>query len=104
MDIQVASNFERYLYYRAGGDPTAVRALMDRFRSDGRLSVKPLSDGRMDDVIVAGSANTAETMETIRAFMPTTGTCWIRIPRSECTWRGSIRRKASMTQGAILSL
>jgi len=68
MDIQVASNFERYLYYRSGGDPTAVRALMDRFRAEGRLSVKPLRDGRVDDVIVAGSANTAETMEIIRRF------------------------------------
>ena len=32
MDIQVASNFERFLYYRLGSDPARVRAAMDEFR------------------------------------------------------------------------
>lgn len=68
MDIQVASNFERYLYYRSGGDPVAVRGLMDRFRAEGRLTVAAFPGGRVDDLIVAGSATTADTLETIRAF------------------------------------
>lgn len=68
MDIQVASNFERYLYYRCGGDACAVRALMDQFRERGQLQVAPIAEGRVDDIIVAGSANTGETLETIRAF------------------------------------
>ncbi len=68
MDIQVASNFERYLYYRSGGDSVAVRGLMDRFRAEGRLRVAVLPGGRVDDLIVAGSATTADTLETIRTF------------------------------------
>ncbi|NBD37169.1 MAG: threonine synthase [Verrucomicrobia bacterium] len=36
MDIQVASNFERFLYYHEGGDPDRVRSIMSRFREDGR--------------------------------------------------------------------
>jgi threonine synthase len=39
MDIQVASNFERFLYYRLGGDAARVIALMERFRSTGACAV-----------------------------------------------------------------
>ena len=35
MDIQVASNFERFLYYRVGRDPARVRAVMEQFRATG---------------------------------------------------------------------
>ncbi|MEF2966713.1 threonine synthase [Paenibacillus sp. M1] len=39
MDIQVASNFERYLYYLNGEDAETVAALMDGFRKEGRIAV-----------------------------------------------------------------
>ena len=39
MDIQVASNFERYLYYLVGEDPNAVSALMDQFKTKGKIIV-----------------------------------------------------------------
>lgn len=35
MDIQVASNFERFLYYQTGRDPARVREIMTTFRADG---------------------------------------------------------------------
>ncbi len=63
MDIQVASNFERYLYYRAGADATRVRSLMDGFHRTGRLS---LDDGR-DPLLVAGRGDTAATLAAIGA-------------------------------------
>jgi threonine synthase len=68
MDIQIASNFERYLYYRMGEDETRLQDLMKQFATDGRLSLSPLPGGRIDDLIVAGSGNTAETLATIREF------------------------------------
>jgi threonine synthase len=68
MDIQVASNFERYLFYRTGEDALVLRDLMAGFGKSGRLTVAPLPDGRIDDLISAGSANTAETLATIRKF------------------------------------
>jgi len=67
MDIQVASNFERYLYYHVGEDPVRLSALMKSFAANGRLDLAP-KGSRMDDVIVAGTANTAHTLETIREF------------------------------------
>jgi threonine synthase len=68
MDIQVASNFERYLYYRTGADALVLREIMAGFSTSGRLAVTPLPDGRIDDLISAGSANTAETKAIIRKF------------------------------------
>ncbi len=40
MDIQVASNFERLLYYRVGRDPERLLALMDEFKATGRCRVE----------------------------------------------------------------
>ena len=40
MDIQVASNFERFLYYRAGQDPDRLRALMEEFKATGRCRLE----------------------------------------------------------------
>jgi threonine synthase len=39
MDIQVASNFERYLYYLLDEKPNEVSAFMDQFKSDGKIVV-----------------------------------------------------------------
>jgi threonine synthase len=36
MDIQVSSNFERFLYYNLGRDPAAVRQVMHTFKTTGR--------------------------------------------------------------------
>lgn len=41
MDIQIASNFERYLYYMLDGDTDRVRTLMADFRTTGRLAFPP---------------------------------------------------------------
>lgn len=68
MDIQVASNFERYLFYRLGSDPVRVREAMRQFETQGRLGVTPLSSGSVDGLIVAGAGNTSETLATIKAF------------------------------------
>lgn len=39
MDIQVASNFERYLYYLYNEDAATVASLMDGFKREGRITV-----------------------------------------------------------------
>ena len=39
MDIQVASNFERFLYYAVGEDPVRVGAVMAEFRASGRVEL-----------------------------------------------------------------
>jgi threonine synthase len=69
MDIQVASNFERYLYYRLGEDPSAVcRRLADLAR-EGRLCL-PATAGTptADPLFAAGSADSAATLAAMRRY------------------------------------
>ena len=61
MDIQVASNFERYLYYRSGCDAEKLCAQMEYCAANGSLIVEGT-----DDLFVAGEAGTSETLATIR--------------------------------------
>jgi threonine synthase len=63
MDIQVASNFERYLYYRMGADPARVSALLERFAATGCLEV-PGADADF----AAGCGTMSETADAIRRY------------------------------------
>ena len=56
MDIQVASNFERYLYYSVGRDPARVREIMGVFKATGAYAFKEF--GR--DVFTASRCTDAE--------------------------------------------
>jgi len=66
MDIQVASNFERYLFYRVGENPVQLRALMEEFARTGQLVVPPDGHGAVDTYFVAGVGDTQATLTTIR--------------------------------------
>ncbi|MBR0056669.1 MAG: threonine synthase [Kiritimatiellae bacterium] len=65
MDIQMASNFERWLYYFYGEDPAKTAAAMASFKANGSLR---LADGPIRDRwLSSGRADTAETLEAIRS-------------------------------------
>jgi threonine synthase len=66
MDIQVASNFERYLYYRAGSSPAALRALMDQFRKTGSLRVDSGGSGAVDPLFASAAADEQQILDAIR--------------------------------------
>ncbi len=68
MDIQVASNFERYLYYKAGKDSAKLVALMTDFKEAGSLTVDLNNNGVVDDLFVAGKGDTAATLEIIKRY------------------------------------
>lgn len=68
MDIQVASNFERYIYYRYNGNCSRVTELMRRFSSDGEFSVELLPTSEVDSLFIADSANHKSTLETITRY------------------------------------
>ncbi|PXA04531.1 threonine synthase [Coraliomargarita sinensis] len=58
MDIQVASNFERFIYYAEGCDPDKVRAIMQTFKSSGQYTFENFDPGtfsssRTDDAGIA---------------------------------------------------
>ncbi|MCK5802289.1 MAG: threonine synthase [Lentisphaeria bacterium] len=63
MDIQIASNFERYLYYRTGSAPEQVRTLMNQFQREGELRIDGCEEG-----IVAGVGTHEQTADIIRTY------------------------------------
>lgn len=73
MDIQVASNFERYLFYRAGGCAATVRQWMQRFRERGQLRLDPLDGKHIDPLFRAVSANDSEILQAIATTHEKTG-------------------------------
>jgi len=68
MDIQVASNFERYLYYRSGANAGQVRDWMQALKDEGAISVEHDGARPVDALFRAGSGTTERTLEIIREF------------------------------------
>ena len=67
MDIQVASNFERYLYYLNQEDAARTRRDMEDFDRTGRLDFSDRS-GRIREDFDSRSVIETETIETITDF------------------------------------
>lgn len=65
MDIQVASNFERYLFYQFDQQPGKVREFMQAFADTGKAEVG-FNTVNFDDAFRTGVCDDAQTLETIR--------------------------------------
>jgi threonine synthase len=73
MDIQLASNFERYLYYLLGEDPAAVRDLMQGLAREGRLQVGATRLEQVARDFAAVAVSEEETLEQIRTTYAESG-------------------------------
>ncbi|SDX32730.1 threonine synthase [Allochromatium warmingii] len=73
MDIQLASNFERYLYYLYNGDTAQVRARLDDLQRTGQLSVSDALHQQAQADFAAVAVNDAETLDQIRATEQASG-------------------------------
>jgi len=73
MDIQVASNFERYLYYLFDENPARVRDAFDELRDSGKITFTSGEIERVQALFCSASVNRSETLETIRTFYKETG-------------------------------
>ena len=67
MDIQIASNFERYLYYLHDQDGARVRRDMEGFAATGRLDLSAFRERVAGDML-SFSVSEAETIKTIGEF------------------------------------
>lgn len=65
MDIQVSSNFERYLYYQLDGSCEKVRRFMTNFLESGVARLDFNTRG-FDETFLTGSVSDAWTLKTIR--------------------------------------
>ncbi len=73
MDIQVASNFERYLYYLLDQDPAAVCAKLGDLEQSGRLAVDAGRLARVQADFDAAAVTDAQTLAQIRATHDASG-------------------------------
>jgi threonine synthase len=73
MDIQVASNFERYLFHLFQERPEKVRAAFAELRETGRIRFSEDEMRRVRSEFCSASVNQARTLETIAGFYGETG-------------------------------
>ncbi|HEX8960169.1 MAG TPA: threonine synthase [Geobacteraceae bacterium] len=73
MDIQVASNFERYLFYLFGEDPARVRGAFAAFARNGRMEFTATELAQVRSEFGSRTVNTDETLATIAAFREKSG-------------------------------
>lgn len=66
MDIQTASNFERYLYYLFGGDSEKLSDAMDKLRVEHEIDIRGHLLGQLQRDFIAGEADDEAIKETIR--------------------------------------
>ncbi|OPA79261.1 threonine synthase [Paenibacillus selenitireducens] len=68
MDIQVASNFERYLYYLHGEDAQAISAIMDQYKVDGNIVIPADKLATVQADFVAYGVQGEECLRTISKY------------------------------------
>ncbi|PID76607.1 MAG: threonine synthase [Deltaproteobacteria bacterium] len=67
MDIQAASNFERYLYYLMDSEAAKTKEMMEEFAENGKLDLSRYQDTISRD-FSAAAVNEEEVLETIKGF------------------------------------
>lgn len=73
MDIQLASNFERFLYYLFNQEPARVRNAFTELREKGRITFTAQEMKQVREVFCSASVNQLETLKMIASFYDKTG-------------------------------
>ncbi len=82
MDIQIASNFEHFLYYHEKGDSRRVKELVEAFQTKGAVAFEQF-DG---DIFTSSSADDAEIGQWIREIDKRHG--YLMDPHTACGFAG----------------
>lgn len=102
MDIQIASNFERYLYYLFGQDTTKVSSMMADFNTSGRMvfSRDELTLARKD--FSSASIDQDLTVETIRDVFKESG--YVVDPHTAVGIAAARKLKNAIPEGPVVCL
>ena len=73
MDIQIASNFERYLFYLLDEDSEALCGLMESFATSNSLQFDGQLQAKVHEDFATLTVDTDATLEQIRTFHHSTG-------------------------------
>jgi len=68
MDIQVASNFERYLYYLLDENAELVASLMAQFKKEGQITISQENLAKTQELFAAHGVMGDECLQTISAY------------------------------------
>lgn len=88
MDIQVASNFERYLFELCGRDAGQLQAWMEALARDGEFAVDAAQLAQVQAGFVSARVDDAATLETIREVHSREG--YLLDPHSAVGLRGAL--------------
>ncbi len=95
MDIQISSNFERYLFEAGGRDTATVRGQMQSLAQSGRFEVGGAMEAWRQE-FEAASASEAEVADAIRHVQGDSG--YLMDPHTACAWvalgKSQLRRVA----------
>lgn len=95
MDIQISSNFERYLFEASGRDAAGIRASMGALAQGGRFEIKsPLEKLRHDFTAAAASEN--EVASAIRRVKQDSS--YLMDPHTAC---GMVALEKCIAEGAV---
>jgi threonine synthase len=101
MDIQISSNFERYLFEASGRDAAFIRSAMGSLAQGGRFALEPHADRFRRD-FDAAAASEAEVADAIRRVRREAG--YLMDPHTACGLVALEARAAqSATPGVVLS-
>ncbi len=73
MDIQLASNFERYLYYLADRNPQQLKGMISEFTSSGELAINSDLFKKMTDDFASARVDDRAILATIKDIWQKTG-------------------------------
>ncbi|NHC42716.1 threonine synthase [Bacillus sp. MM2020_1] len=82
MDIQVASNFERYLYYLLGENSNEVSVLMEKFKAEGKIVVNAEKLLQVKEDFAAHGVEGEECLQTISTYYAETS--YLLDPHTAC--------------------
>ena len=102
MDIQVASNFERYLYYLYDQDGTRVRAAMEEFDRTGELVFDLEQRGEIRQDFASASIDQPTTISTIREVFQEKG--YVLDPHTAVGYAAAQRLAVDMPEARIVCL
>jgi len=74
MDIQISSNFERFMFELLDRDPKALVSLMDAFKATGEFTVTPAFMARLKDLLDGERFDDQGTAKVIGEVYAATGT------------------------------
>ncbi|AWT59629.1 MAG: Threonine synthase [Candidatus Moanabacter tarae] len=90
MDIQVASNFERFIYYHEGKNGEKVKEFIKKFRESGRFVFRNFDA----DIFSSSSASNSEIEEIIKEVYSKFG--YILDPHTACGFKGLVKSRTNL--------